>query len=549
MSAQNQRTTQAPFLRWIFWGLMGLALGLLLFHLSVYIAYTVNLVNFPFDYDQGEGFELVDVQLFSQGKFPYQDTEVYPFYSSNYPPLFHLIPVPLMWLFGVDYGYARVLASLITALTAGLIGYAVYRDGGRNRWLAVLSGLAYLGSNTIYHIAPLFRQHFSMILFEVAAAVILAGAVTQTRPAARWRGIALGLLMLLCAGYTKQLAVWTAVGLLIFLLVRNPRRAILAGAIFALVGGAIFAWLYFGSNGEWWKQAIAANINEYIPTQMTGLLRVWWQLHWALIVPAVIYIAYEVYFERISAYSVLFLFSLPNVFAAGKWGAGDSYYATTIAATCILAGLCLARLWRGDFQLGRWLAGQRVWHPALMLLIPALFLAYGVSTVKLPTNIPVYREIAQLLNLTPNAPRHLAPKTFYDSAGREVGGYADIGHFTTPEDATAGWQLVELLRTTELPVITEDASFSLLAGKQVVTNPTQLRNLWLNGMFEGDALYAMVLNQEFGFIVYRAAFYPQDFLNAVATAYIVDDSASIRMNGFNYVVFRPNPDYPPEDVP
>ena len=58
------------------------------------MAYAANLMRFPFDYDQGEGFELVDTVMFSQGQFPYQDTEVYPFYSSNYPPLFHIIAAP-----------------------------------------------------------------------------------------------------------------------------------------------------------------------------------------------------------------------------------------------------------------------------------------------------------------------------------------------------------------------------------------------------------------------------------------------------------------------
>ena len=38
--------------------------------------------------------------MFSQGRFPYQDTNVYPFYSSNYPPLFHVIAAPFVWLFG-----------------------------------------------------------------------------------------------------------------------------------------------------------------------------------------------------------------------------------------------------------------------------------------------------------------------------------------------------------------------------------------------------------------------------------------------------------------
>src|SRR5215468_10567055 len=106
--------------------LMAVALGLLLFYFAVYVVYAVNLIRFPFDYDQGEGFELVDTIMFSKGQWPYQNTEVFPFYSSNYPPLFHIIAAPFTWLFGPAYWYGRILGFLGTLVTASAIGYAVY---------------------------------------------------------------------------------------------------------------------------------------------------------------------------------------------------------------------------------------------------------------------------------------------------------------------------------------------------------------------------------------------------------------------------------------
>ena len=50
------------------------AFVILAFSFVVYVAYAINLMQFPFDYDQGEGFELVDTVMFSQGQWPYQDT-------------------------------------------------------------------------------------------------------------------------------------------------------------------------------------------------------------------------------------------------------------------------------------------------------------------------------------------------------------------------------------------------------------------------------------------------------------------------------------------
>ena len=70
-------------------GLMWIATIILLFALIVLLAYSYNLITFPYDYDQGEGFELVDTILFSEFRYPYQNTDSYPYYSSNYHMLFY----------------------------------------------------------------------------------------------------------------------------------------------------------------------------------------------------------------------------------------------------------------------------------------------------------------------------------------------------------------------------------------------------------------------------------------------------------------------------
>lgn len=155
--------------------LMLAAFILLAFQFAVYVAYAANLIAFPFDYDQGEGFELVDVMMFSQGQWPYADIETYPFYGSIYPPLYHVLLVPFAWVFGAEYWYGRLFSFLTTLVTAGVIGIAVYREGGRGRsagMIAVLAGLAFLASTIVYHIGPLFRQHISMVMFETLAVEI-----------------------------------------------------------------------------------------------------------------------------------------------------------------------------------------------------------------------------------------------------------------------------------------------------------------------------------------------------------------------------------------
>lgn len=528
--------------------LLAAAGGLLLFYLAVYVVYAINLIRFPFDYDQGEGFELVDTILFSRGEWPYRDTESFPFYSSNYPPLFHVIAAPFVWLFGPAYWYGRLLSFISTLVTAGAIAYAVNREG-QQRWIAILSGLAFLASNTVYHVGPLFRQHISMVMFETLAVVILAG-VNEIRDARRRRRrLALGLALILAAGYTKQLAIVTALAAGAFLFIRQPRRALVWGSLAALVGGAIFVWMNWATGGEWWRQAILANVNELKILQTLALFGQWFGLHGFLIVPAALLALYELYFDRLSIYAIWFVCAAGiNGAASGTWGGGDSYFMTAIAATCILSGIFAARTLRGTWHfppnyLSRLLIApfQRWGAPLLragLVIIPLLYLGYGRAVLHMPTQGAVFGALAAALNITPNT-----MNSFYDSArtldGQYAAGYANIGHLTTQADIDAGWSIVARVRQSAQPVISEDAGFSLMAGREAITNPTQLLNLEKKGLYDGGELARMIDERAFGLIILRAQFYPDVVLQAIARAYT--HTETVTMNGFDYLLLRPRP--------
>jgi hypothetical protein len=516
--------------------LFAMAFIVLGFALLVYVAYAQNLMQFPFDYDQGEGFELVDSILLARGEMPYRNTESYPFYSSNYPPLFHVLAIPFVWAFGNEYWYGRLLGFVSTLITASAIMYAVWREG-KQRSVAILAGLAFLSANTVYHIGPLFRQHISMVMFETVAVVILAHAI----PHKRTRQVALGLFLLILAGYTKQLAAISAIAVFMWFFVQNPRRSILWGVAFAFVGGAIFVWLNVVTEGEWWRQAIVANTGAINAIQVFALFTLYWQLYGFLLVPAVLWVIYELYFGKISLYSVWFVVALIlGGSASGTWGGGDSYFATSIVGLCITSGLLLAHLVNQTLilpenYLTRWMRPLRRFASRVALImglvVPLLYVGYGRATFKMPTD-GVFAPIAQILNVQPNVMGR-----FHDSATYNVGGYAHIGHFITPADIEAGYAIVELIRASDQPTLSEEAGFSLEAGRDVITNPTQLLNLDKANLFNGDELISMILGQEFAYVVLRARFYPTSVLIAIDRAYERD--RLVLMNGFEYEILKP----------
>lgn len=536
---------QPSWLTWASRMALWTALILMVFHFVVYGVYALSLLTFPFDYDQGEGFELNDTILLSQGQSPYRDNEAFPFYASNYPPLYHVILIPFAWLFGAQYWYGRLIGFTATLITGGAIAYAVYRET-RHRPVSLLAGMAFFASNYIYHIGPLFRQHISMVMLETLAVVVIASLDRLDTPEntrARRRIIRLSLLLLLMAGFTKQLAIITCGAVLGWLLLRGVKRAILYSVGFGFIAGGIFLLINLSTEGQWWINIIAANVNGYIMSQFTGLLSQFVGLHGAILIPSLLLVLYELYVDRLSVYSVWFVAAAVGSALAGKWGAGDSYFATLIAATCVLAGIftgrSLRRGWRVPSRLQ--VIGGRLGAmaaPLIGLSALCLFCLYGLAVFKIHLDQPLMNTLAGILKLQSNTKF----SQFYDGAGWTMG-YATIGQIPSPQDTANGWQIVALVKDDPRPILSEEAAFSFRSGKPVITNPTQLLNLYNNGLYDPAALVKMVEAQAFGAVIFRARFYPPPILEAVDRAYKVQEI--IPMNGYEYTILIPNPEWNP----
>lgn len=524
--------------------LIGLALTAFVGYFIVYTIYAIELFKFPFDYDQGEGFELMDTIMFSEGKWPYQNIDTYPFYSSNYPPVYHLVIVPLVWLFGPHYWTGRVVAYVGTLITAGAIGYAVQREGKR-WWLSAIAGLAFLASNYVYHVGPLFRQHMFMVMFETLAVVLIAVLLTNKSALLdkisgnngfSTRGMVIVMLLLLLAGYTKQLAYATVAAVFIFFFIRYPKKAILWAIPFAGATGLVFLFINIGTNGQWLINTVTANINPFIPGQFEYLFRQWLRLHAVITVVAAGLAVYQLYFERLSVYTIWFVVAVANSLTAGKWGAGESYFATAIAASCILTGIAFAKTL--DWSEKR----EGYIQFASLVVIPILFLLQANLVFHMPTHTPTLKAIASALGkptevyIPPqtscSAPRPEQPIPYVDS-----GGVGLLGRPPNAEDKAAGIEIANHILAGETAAFSEEAGFSLYAGRDVVTNPTQLLNLYQNNEVDLTDMLHMLENQEFDTIILRAQFYPRPVLDALGANY--ETQHLIEMNSFVYCIMEP----------
>ena len=500
-------------------------------YLVLYVVYAVDLFRWPFDYDQGEGFELYDAVLYSQGEWPYRDNAAYPYYASNYPPLFHLLIVPLLPIFGTRVVAGRLVSFTATLITGGAI-FAIVRRKVGGWFIPLISGLAFLASNYVYQIGPLCRMHLTMVMFETLAIALVADF---EHPRHGRRNLVLGLIMLLCAGYTKQMAVFTVAAALSFVFLRDVKKAIVAGVALGLVAGAIFWLLNVVTGGQWWVNIIQANVNEFDYRQTLFLFGQWFRLHTVFVLLGAGYLVYELFWDRLSVYSLWFLFSLGAGALSGKWGAGFGYFTTAVAAACLTSGLAMGRLRNTGGRLR--LAGRelQVAGPALLaVLVPLVYLLQAPRMLHMPTSGPVFGSLARVFGVADmRVEGDCTTFQYHDAMG-----YTQLGHLLSADDYAAGAEILDYVRTSDGPVFSEEAMFSLLADEPVVTNPTQLLNLYKNDLLDTRDIVDRINRQEFGVVIFRAQFYPQPVLDAIGQNY--QPVEHLCMNGFYYHILWPH---------
>jgi hypothetical protein len=516
---------------------LALALVALLFYFVTYLVYARSLFAFPFDYDQGEGFELYDAIRLARGENIYLDNAQYPFYASNYPPVYRLILAPLVALFGPHIWVGRALTFATSLVLGGLIVLAA-----RRLWVAeahtptplgtillpAFAGLAFFAANYVYHIGPLARAHLPMVMFAFAGLLCLDVALAA-KPSARWA--ALGVALLVTAGFTKLQAVDALAAGFGYLLLRQPRWCLRALLISAFVTAAIVLALNVATQGQFWLNVVLANVNEYDIAVTWQTYGQWFRLQAVLIVCSTLYVGWDAAralrarsLQPITIWSLYFVTGSAMGLLTGKWGAGPTYLIASIAASCVCTVGLLGRLWGALAQSSR----AALWRSALALLTGVLFLAQSALNVHLPTSGRLFGAVARLIGVA-DAPSSYPPYPYYDSAG-----FTQLGHLLDPADAAAGWAIVEIIRAVDGPVWSEEAMFTLLAGKDVVTNPTQLLNLWKAGLLDTSQMIAMIEQRAFGAVIFRALFYPDDVKEAIFRNYYW--AHRFTMNGFEYWV-------------
>ncbi len=450
----------------------------------IYVQFAAQLASFPFDLDQGEGYDAWSGWLINLGQLPYSSNASYPYYSSNYPPLWsYLVSIPMAWV-GPGLGAARLVSALSALATAALVGLSARRVSGTSLAGFLAAGF-FLASPYVFHTTPLARVNATALLLAVTGLWLVE---VPTR-----RRVALACLAFLAALFTKQTTLDAALAALVWLAMRHWRLAFAAAAGAGTVGVLGLLALIAATGGAFWLNVVSGNANPLDLGQLSGYLLNFGLVHCVLLAMA----AAEAWrLRRTSPWALYLVTAGVACLAVAKWGAGESYFLGAIAAASVLAG--------------SWAARHVRLSVSAALLLQVALLSHGA--------------VSDALSFLPDR----GPQG------------ALLGRAPAEADRLAAERLVQQIRMARGPVLSEDPSFAVVAERDLVGNATHLRNLYQAGLWDPTPMVDDLRARRYGIVVLNAELYPEPVLAAIGRFYFVD--RAVHINGATYHVFLPGSD-------
>lgn len=482
---------------------LGLALTgvLLLANLAKLAHLAWFALGYPYDLDYGEGIVWQQMLNIVAGR-GYTPIGVFPAIVYHYPPVYHVTVAALAWVAGLDQLLAGRLVSFVSmlgamALTGRLATLCVATVEDRRVRLAVglIAGLC-LGS-----MAEAVGWALTMRVDLLAAALGLEGLLLTIQAARRPALAILAAVLFTLAIYTKQTSIAAPVAAFLGLwMVRRRDAALLLATALALGLPALLA-LSWATDGGFLHHIVAYNINRL---DLGGARRLIAREGHEIATIALAIIGAAAAFTRLRGSSlaerlradrslfaslVLLLFLLLKALmlpAMLKSGAASNYLVEWVAALSIFVGLALVPTLRVALGKGGSLS------PVLLVL----------AVVALPF------QLALAPDFTPSAA----------VAGRQIMAMRGI---------------VARIRASAKPVVSDDMTLLIRAGRPVLWEPAIAAELGHDGRYDERGFARLVRRHAFGFFVTEGGRgtspYDQRYnplvADAMAQAYPVEEAA------------------------
>jgi hypothetical protein len=439
-----------------------------------YLGYAAQAITFPFGLDYGEGI-VWQQALLIPGPRMYGDITQFPFIVFHYPPVYHLV-IRAIAVFGIDplaagRGTTMAATIAIAVLVGAIVATAVQGMVSANARIlgATVGGLMVFAYHPVQVWAVTMRVDMLAIGFSMAGIciAILAGQRTIILCAA--------IVMFLLAVYTKQTELSAPIAAMLVAIVVDARSAVKASAFGLLVGGAAFIILELSTGGGFWHHIFTYNINRFSFDELkrnlldqeadalgvlVGVLAfayLWWIEATAPRIEGwVEALRQSRRLRALTIMSMWFGLASTQLLSLGKSGAASNYFIEWMCITTVPIGMVAGLAWDR--------AGTRskdVLFAGFAGLLLSLALAEHI--------------------------RH--------------GPLAEVRIVNEPNGIALRSHLVDLIRKTSKPALSEDMVLLLRAGQPVPIEPAIFTELTETGIWDQQSLLKLIQNHFFGVII------------------------------------------------
>lgn len=417
-------------------------------------------IRFPYALDYGEG-PLLDqtIRLAHFENIYRRSVDAPPYTISNYPPIFLLLQVPMVWIWGPALWYGRVI-NLISLLVAAIsIALTIYTITG-DKIAASVAGLILLPFSFIVHWSAFNRIDSLALGLSCAALWVIV----------RWgegrQGLIGGAVLLTAAVYTRQ-SYALAAPLAAFVWLLRPRngvwgwrKALSLAAWVAGMGLGVFLLLNLITWGGFYFNIVTANVNPF---------------YWHTVRHYVQEI--QKHLPVLLALGVLFMLAGPALAILGRRLGKRLVPETWWLVVPYLVGATLSAITIGK-------SGSNVNY--LFELCAALSLLAG-AWVAWPRKWPLLQMLAVLV-LLPQA-AGIVRWTRQERFNWIMGKIAERREIE---------QMAALVRQADGPVLADEYMGLIpLAGKRIYYQPFELKQLVLAGLWDESGLLQDLADQKF----------------------------------------------------
>ena len=443
-----------------------------------YLFYAARAVTFPFGLDYGEG-PLWQQAMMIPGPQMYGEITHPPFIIFIYPPVYHL-SVRALAAIGIDPLAAgrgiSLAATIAIAVLVGSITLIAMKKSAATRariFGSALAGLMVLTYRPVQELAVWMRPDALAIAFSMAGVYVAIIAQQRTNI------LLLAVLLFSFAIYTKQTELSAPIAALVVAAIINFRWALKAVVFGLIISGVALIILLLATHGGFWRHIIEYNAhNRFILKNiphllvrqrgdalglLTGVMAFGflWRTEETLY-PGRDLRAWAAAMRQskklraLSIASVWFVLASAQLITLGRPGSWDNYFVEWMCITTIPIGMTATIAWAG-------LATGDTPTPLSGLAGVFLTLILGAHVLhRSPFEFPIVDN-----------PRAIALRA----------------------------HLVDLIRQSRKPVLSDEMVLLLRAGQQVFIETAIFTELAYTGYWNQEPLLKLIQNHDFGFVI------------------------------------------------